>query len=356
MVEFKKFKVCDLFKQQKGIAKYSKEFIKNNNGIYPVFTGTVGMPIGYINEYVYSGDYLTYTTVGENAGTFEVLNGEFSLGQNRAIAIDIKDGLNIYYLKDLLLIPTSKLLENQQHKSLIWSQLKEVEIEIPVNPDGSFNVEVQEEIANKYKQVETVKQQIEEKLAELSKVKVIVDIEDLDKDIEFKLFKVKDIAEVKRGLTKYSADYCQQNKGIYPLYTAKVGYPFGAIDSYDFDVVNLLTYTARGSNVGTMQILTGKFSLGEHRVAIHMNETFIFLPYLQYLMGLEIKKLIKSAAIPLVHMKTVEDIEIPIPINSNGSFNIEVQEDIANRYKQLEDIQNELSSKLKELKKLKITI
>mgnify|MGYP000143139659 FL=1 len=62
----------------------SKEFIKNNDGIYPVYSSqtTDNGIFGYINTYDFDGEYVTWTTDGANAGTVQHSAG---LGRNRGV-------------------------------------------------------------------------------------------------------------------------------------------------------------------------------------------------------------------------------------------------------------------------------
>lgn len=59
----------------------SKDYIKENQGIYPVYSSQTenNGELGYISTYDFDGEYLTWTTDGANAGFVFYRNGKFSI-------------------------------------------------------------------------------------------------------------------------------------------------------------------------------------------------------------------------------------------------------------------------------------
>ena len=76
----------------------SKDFLRDNNGIYPVYSSqTVNDGImGYINTFMFDGEFLTWTTDGANAGTIFHRKGKFNI-TNVCGLIEIKDDTIIKY-------------------------------------------------------------------------------------------------------------------------------------------------------------------------------------------------------------------------------------------------------------------
>lgn len=68
--------VCDIGRGR----VISQEEIKANSGIYPVFSSQTrdNGKMGFINTYDFDGEYITWTTDGENAGTVFYREGKFS--------------------------------------------------------------------------------------------------------------------------------------------------------------------------------------------------------------------------------------------------------------------------------------
>ena len=78
IVEYKKVdELCDITRGK----VYSRDYIKNNTGIYPVYSSQTenNGELGKINAYDFDGEYVTWTTDGAHAGTIFYRNGKFSV-------------------------------------------------------------------------------------------------------------------------------------------------------------------------------------------------------------------------------------------------------------------------------------
>ena len=78
IVEYKKVdELCDITRGK----VYSKDYIKNNTGIYPVYSSQTenNGELGKINTYDFDGEYVTWTTDGAYAGSTFYRNGKFSI-------------------------------------------------------------------------------------------------------------------------------------------------------------------------------------------------------------------------------------------------------------------------------------
>ena len=78
IVEYKRVdELCDITRGK----VYSKDYIKNNIGIYPVYSSQTenGGELGKINTYDFNGEYVTWTTDGAYAGSIFYRNGKFSI-------------------------------------------------------------------------------------------------------------------------------------------------------------------------------------------------------------------------------------------------------------------------------------
>lgn len=72
-------RIGQLFETGRGVV-ISKEFINENEGIYPVYSSqtTDNGILGYIDTYQFDGEYLTWTTDGAKAGRVFYRNGKFN--------------------------------------------------------------------------------------------------------------------------------------------------------------------------------------------------------------------------------------------------------------------------------------
>jgi type I restriction enzyme S subunit len=73
------FKIGQFFKTGRGVVM-NKEYISENEGDYPVYSSQTAEDgiLGYIDTYMFDGEYLTWTTDGAKAGTVFYRNGKFN--------------------------------------------------------------------------------------------------------------------------------------------------------------------------------------------------------------------------------------------------------------------------------------
>ena len=121
----------------------SKDFLRDNNGIYPVYSSqTVNDGImGYINTFMFDGEFLTWTTDGANAGTIFHRKGKFNI-TNVCGLIEIKDDTIIKYrflYFWLSYVSKQYVLEGMGNPKLMSNRMGLIKIPLP-------HIKVQEEI------------------------------------------------------------------------------------------------------------------------------------------------------------------------------------------------------------------
>ena len=120
----------------------SKDFLRDNYGIYPVYSSqTIDDGImGYINTFMFDGEFLTWTTDGANAGTIFHRKGKFNI-TNVCGLIEIKDNNILYRFLYYWLSYTAKqyVLEGMGNPKLMSNRMGLIKIPIP-------HIKVQEEI------------------------------------------------------------------------------------------------------------------------------------------------------------------------------------------------------------------
>lgn len=133
-VEWKKLgEVCDLIRGK----VYSKDYLKNNPGDYPVYSSQTANngELGRISTYDYDGEFLTWTTDGAYAGTIFHRKGRFSI-TNVCGLIKIQSGLLIirflYYW--LSLKAKDYVYQGMGNPKLMSNQMETIPIPIPPLP------------------------------------------------------------------------------------------------------------------------------------------------------------------------------------------------------------------------------
>lgn len=175
-------KISDLFTPTNGDSKYTKKWCRNNSGDFPVYSGNTSMIYAKINENIYDGEYLTWAKDGL-AGYIMYHNEKFSITGHRGILVPTKkcENIDLKYIKFVIEPIFRKNIKGRigelgknEYTTLNPDMIYKIPdvIPIPVRPDGIFDLEKQKEIAFKYEQIETIKEQILRKIDKLLDVKV----------------------------------------------------------------------------------------------------------------------------------------------------------------------------------------
>lgn len=120
----------------------SKDFLKENSGIYPVYSSQTenNGQLGAISAYMFDGKYLTWTTDGANAGTVFYREGKFSV-TNVCGVIDVNDSnVNVRFLYFVLNREAPSYVNRGMGNPKLMSNVM-IKIKVPVPP-----LEVQREI------------------------------------------------------------------------------------------------------------------------------------------------------------------------------------------------------------------
>ena len=111
----------------------SAEISKQKSPIYPVYssqTSNNGV-MGYLDNYDYEGEYITWTTDGANAGTVYYRNGKFNC-TNVCGILKIKNGYDAYYISNILNCYTKKYVStNLANPKLMNNVMANIKINLP---------------------------------------------------------------------------------------------------------------------------------------------------------------------------------------------------------------------------------
>jgi type I restriction-modification system DNA methylase subunit len=167
-----------LFKIEKGKSEYTKSYINNNKGDYPVYSSktTEDGVIGNIDHYDYETECLTWTTDGTYVGTVYHRNGKFSMTTHCGALIPKVDNIHLPYFLYILNRDLSKYYAGEgSNRRITVNIIQDVSVPIPIKKDGGFDIDKQIEIAQKYKKLEDIKTKLKEEMQILSEVKISFD-------------------------------------------------------------------------------------------------------------------------------------------------------------------------------------
>lgn len=369
-INFEEALISDIFEIKKGSAGYTKKFINENPGEYPVYSSqtTEEGIIGRINSYDYDCECLTWTTNGVNAGTVFLRNGKFSLSTNCGALMlkPISKNKNIllnyiyYYLLDKL----SEYAIGEQNKIVTVEIIKNIPIKIP-SLNGIFSREWQQKLIEKYQYIEKLRDNIKADKKIIHSL--IVDAKEDGKFLKFSNKKIS-LTEIfnlsyRTNNSSFTKSFIQKNKGNIPVYSASkeennvdYGYVEDNLNGVNY-FENCLTLNIDGS-VGKIFLRAGRFTLSEKVIPLIINEYYeksLDKKYLKYTLEDELMK--RNFGFTNKPGKDkIKDIEIEIPTDKNGDFCLENQKLIAETCEQIEEIKRKISSYFKEIERNKIDI
>jgi type I restriction enzyme S subunit len=171
--EVTKLKYLFYFEKGKNAAIYTSEYIGNNQGDFPVFSGQTENEgvLGKINSYDYDFNLVLFvTTVGAKAMTLRLLQGKFSLSQNCALIIKknemAQNSFYYYYLQrhfdfeknriSLIMQPSLRFEDLNTYKIYLPSYEEQTAI---ANYLDEKTAQINNLIANKQKLIELLKEE-----------------------------------------------------------------------------------------------------------------------------------------------------------------------------------------------------
>lgn len=360
-LEYRDFLLKDLFDVKRGISKYTKKYGDLNNGEYPVFSASNVAPLTHINTFDFDGSYLTWATNGF-AGYMKIVLGRFSINADRGLLLPKDDNINIQYVKYRLEPILRKLAKGRKGEKgedeftkVYPSMIENIKISMPVSVSGKLDVSVQSGMVEKIKFIEETKQKIEECKKKINDL----GIEVIDENNAYVSVKIQSIFNVKKGHSKYTNVFIKNNPGKYPLYSSQTTSDgiIGEINTFDFDS-ECITWTTDGIYAGTVFWRNNKFSMTTHCGALMLKEGIenISLKYVYSFLADNLKQYAKGEQNKRVTADIIKNVEIKIPVDKNGKFDLEHQEKIAEKYNKIEEIKLAISMELNKISETEIEL
>lgn len=376
-VRYEEVTLGSLYNFVKGTNKINKKIINEKKGEYPVYSGskTNDGLMGYINFYDFDGDFIRIITVGQ-VGETSIISGKFSLAQNNGILVSKNIEKTKFILNEYLKIILLNQLKNKakgtdtgnKQQSLTNKQILSTKINLPIDFAGNYDVEIQKEIVKKYEVVEEKKKELKEKLDYLKDVHVDFMNTEISKSFSIKIKDIFDLSIGSNG-SSFTKTFIKNNSGDIPVYGAskedeKPSYGYVANNAIIRENKNgkfqetkvkyfndCLTYNIDGF-AGYIFYRKGKFSISEKvRPLIIKDE------HKDYLIPEFLKLIIEPIfrdnrkgrlgedeknEYTKLYINMIEELEISIPIDKDGKFDIERQKEIVSKYKAVEEIRNSI--------------
>lgn len=361
----KELEITDVFEIHRGRGIYTKSYVQDHKGEYPLFSGNTFGAFSSIDTYDYDVSALSWAIDGL-AGYIMLHNTPFSATNHRGVLIPKIDGINLAYVKYILEPIFRELKKGRQgengeneYTSLPPFMIRQVKIPFPVDKDGKLDSILQGEIADRHTSILQIKDSL---LAEKDKIvsaSIVVDTDEYP--IEFLPLSL--LFTTVKGISKYTKKYGNTHSGVYPVYSASSQKPLTFLDTYDYDG-RYMTWSTNGF-AGTILILDGKFSInGDRGILVPKDgRTDLDFDYMKFVLEPIFREMARGRKgdngedeFTKLYPSMLNDIMIPVPVTTEGNISLEMQKELAEKYLAIKQCQQEVDEKLSALIKQKISI
>lgn len=359
-IVYKSLPLIDLFDVGRGLPKYTKAYADEHKGMYPVYSSKTENDgvFAYIDTYDFDGEFLTWATDGY-AGLPAYRSGKFSCTDHCGILILKPDIQNVYLPFVRWQVDFSRLRLGYGNQRVKVNQVKNanIRIKIPVDCSGNYDLELQKSLAKVYSDIEDKRQILLDKSRILDHISVLLT---QSSSSAWKDVRPNDLFNPKGGDMSYSKEWATNNIGNIPLYSGTTTGTYAYVNVADYNG-EYLSWCIDGL-AGYMMYHNEAFSVTCHRGVLEPKEGVDFsnidLKYIKFVLEPIFRKRKKGregdlgkneyTSLKPIAIKKMEDT-IPIPIKEDGSYDLEKQKELANKYEQIENIKTELKNKIDEL-------
>lgn len=240
--------------------------------------------------------------------------------------------------------------------------MSQISVKIPIDSKGNIDLQLQKDILEKHGIIKEIKNKIEEHMGKINDLIIEIDPGKSDyldvKITDEKYFRL----ERGKRITKTTIDF---NKGDIPVYSSSKDEKkvLGHISEEYLIDKNLILYEKPSilfnidGSVGYCFIREDKkYSFIDVVSSIESKVKNIDLEFLLYKLREEIKKTGATYQSKLYFNKIKNyNMNIKIPVNSKGDFDIEIQKEVAKKYKKIEIIKNLITTELNKIFEIKIS-
>lgn len=361
IVNLKYIKISELFDIERGKGTYTRSYCNVHQGQFPVYSGNTFTEFAFIDSYDYDGEYLSWAIDGL-AGYIMHTHSKFSATNHRGVLIPKIKNLNLDYIK-IVAEPIFRINikgrkgENgeNEYTALPPFMVENIEIPMPINFDGDFDINIQNDIVEKHAFINEIKANIIKYKRDISEIEIEIN-GDFDKYIDVSITD-KEYFSLNRGkrITKKEID---KNKGDIPVYSSskKENSVLGYINE-KYLIQNNLILTSIPSILFNLDGSVGycfirddeKYSFIDVVASLVPKNKNIDIEYTLYKLREAIAATGANYQTKLYFNKINNyNISISYPV-CNGQINLERQEEIANKYKKIQIIKNSILVELNKI-------
>ena len=363
----KEFSVKDLFKIERGSGKYIKRYIALNKGDFPVYSGNTFGTFAHINTFDYEKPCISWAIDGLAGYIMVHCDENFSATNHRGVLIPLNDKINLEYAKFVLepLFRRNKKGriggdgKSNEYTALPPFMIENIKFSLPIDENGDIDIDKQNEFVEKILSVKELNVKIENYKKQIEELNIEVE----NVHGKFSKKEIKEIFDlhIKTNNSQFTKAFIDKNKGNIPVYSASkfpntvdYGYVKDNIPNIKY-FENCLTWNIDGS-IGNVHFRQGRFSLSEKVIPLIVQERYknmLDLSFLKYTIETEFSKHYFGFDNKAGKGK-IQHIEISIPINSKGKFDLSAQQEIAEKYRKIEQIKKSISEELDKIASIEI--
>lgn len=328
----------------------TKTELRNISGDIPIYSANVFNPIGY--HHLSNIDNFDYDCV------IWGIDGDFDFNiikKHDPFASTDHCGviriLNLEISADYLLIELERCKHLYGFDRGLRSSLKnmkQIKIEIPIRPDGTFDIAAQKELVQKYLVVEELKIKAREYQKHIRDLTVVFENQiELGTDVLIKdLFYLPSI----KGVTK---SFIENNKGAIPAYGGRmfeepVGYIAADMAGVKY-FENCLAWNRNGTT-GYVFFHDHKFTTTDDHRPLILKDAYKDIVDLEYArIVIESILVSKYSWGDKAGKDKVEKISIRVPILPDGTFDISAQKEISSMNSKVSEIKQSLITELRKI-------
>lgn len=364
-LQFLEIPITQVFDIVRGDGKYTRSYVHEHTGEYPLYSGNTFGPFAQIDSYDYNVPALTWAIDGL-AGYMMIHRSPFSATNHRGILLLKGTNIDLEYAKYTLEPIFRELKKGRQgdngeneYTSLPPFMIQSVKFAVPVDHNGEPWLEKQKEIAAGYVTLEQTKETVDEQIANLSQVSIVPNCDEYA--IEY--LPLSELFDTIKGKSKYTKKYGNLHSGPYPVYSASSQGTLTHLDTYDYDG-RYMTWSTNGF-AGTILILDGKFSInGDRGILVPKNgRQDLDFDYMKFTLEPIFRELAKGRKgdngedeFTKLYPSMLNDIMVPIPVDGEGNISLSLQKEIAQKFISVQNSQKEIIEKLDALISKKIAI
>ena len=363
-----KFKEISLNNNEFFDLSIGKRILKRNlrvaKGSIPVYSANVFIPIGHMsksNIKDFNNNFVLWGIDGNFEFNFIKKNKPFVSTDHCGVIRILNDEILPEYLK-FKLEEVKHVYGFDRGLRASLKNMKTVKIKIPFD-GSSIDVDEQKRIIEKSKLIKELKEKLNYYKEKIQDVKI-----NLENEYTFKKEKLSDIFKIKQGNAYYTKKRVIGSgwHGDVPVYSSNtkqdgllMRMDLKKIKSNDLYYQKCLTWSVDGY-AGTLFLRNENnekneknnkyfFTINNHCGILLPKKKQISLRFMRYILQPKFYEKSKGYGNKKVGTNQIENIEVKIPVDKNGDFDLTVQNKVADKIENIEYIKNQIALKLNDL-------